>query len=83
MNTSAMSRSDYKALRERYRQQTGFYRPKAIAIPWGRLLRNTLIPPGIVAGLLLATSDSPWFPWANLAGVLAFGITLHIGKEHK
>jgi hypothetical protein len=26
------------------------------------------------AGLVMAMSDGPWFPWANLAGVIIFSI---------
>lgn len=28
-----------------------------------------------IAGLILAASDGPWFPWVNLAGVCLFSLS--------
>jgi len=28
-----------------------------------------------IAGLILAGSDGPWFPWPNIAGVIIFSLS--------
>lgn len=28
-----------------------------------------------IAGLILAASDGPWFPWVNFAGVIIFSLS--------